>query len=80
MFSEGRQIRAARAILGLSQGELARLAQIHRNSLSTMESGTGACSGPAVKRLALALAASGIAFEGDHQSGVIRYRLGAANG
>ena len=74
MFSEGRQIRAARAILGLSQGELARLARIHRNSLSALEAGEG--SGPSVaERLSVVLGASGITFESDDQTGVIRYPL-----
>jgi transcriptional regulator with XRE-family HTH domain len=74
MFSEGRQVRAARAILGLSQEELARLAQIHRNSLSSLEAGEG--SGPSVaERLSIALDASGSAFESDHQTGMIRYPL-----
>ena len=64
---------------GLSQGDLARLAQIHRNSISALEAGEG--SGPSVaERLSVALDARGIAFEAGDGIGVIRYRLGATNG
>lgn len=60
----GRQIAAARALSGISQAELASLANISIPTLKRMEASSGEASGMAnnVAAVRTALVASGIAF------------------
>lgn len=76
----GRQIAAARALVGLSQIELARLASISVATLRRMEASVGSMSGmanniAAVKR---SLEAAGVIFVAENGEGPgVRLRKGA---
>jgi DNA-binding XRE family transcriptional regulator len=58
------QLRAARAMTGLSQQELADLAGVHRNTIKLLESGKGplADNGATVTDLKAVLEARGVVF------------------
>jgi transcriptional regulator with XRE-family HTH domain len=58
------QLRAARAMTGLSQEELADLAGVHRNTIKRLESGKGplAGNGATVTDLKAVLEARGLVF------------------
>ena len=63
-FKDGRHLKAARAMAGLKQTELATLAGLHVNSLKRLERALSFQSSDyAVKRIAEALRAKGIIAE-----------------
>lgn len=68
----GRHIRAARALLGLSQSELARKSKVALRTLSRMEESDGAVSArtATLNRLIAALEKAGVEFLDDGQPGV----------
>lgn len=69
---EGRQIRAARAMLGMSQGDLCAAAGISRATLIDLENGTGDPRRSSVEAVEGAFNAKGITFTDDGKSvGVI---------
>ena len=77
----GRQIAAARTLVGLSQTELATAAKISAPTLRRMESSEGEASGYAnnVDAVQRALEAAGVEFTNGDQPGV-RLRKSAGNG
>ena len=68
----GRQLAAARVLLGLSQPELSQLARISTPTLKRMEASVGAAVGMAnnVGAVVAALEAAGIEFLNHRQPGV----------
>ena len=62
MGVDGRQIRAARAILGLSQDGLAHACGVHRNTVSAIES-SPARDWPSASRITETLTGLGVCFD-----------------
>jgi transcriptional regulator with XRE-family HTH domain len=76
LFMEGRQIKAARAILGLSQAELCEFAGISRATLIDLENDTGDPRRSSIAGVEEALRKRGIAFTDDGKSiGVLAPKL-----
>jgi transcriptional regulator with XRE-family HTH domain len=59
-FASGRHIIAARTLAGLSQEQLAGLADLHRNSLQRLESKASFKGGWALERIETALRLKGV--------------------
>lgn len=79
MLSYGNQIKAARALCGLNQAQLANLADLNVNTIRAMEA-RGEClltSGlETVRKVETAFAMRGVEFYHDEKtSGVIRQRV-----
>jgi len=73
MLTTGNQLKAARALAGLGQGEVAKLAGVSVNTIRNMEAaGVGQISGRAQSVYAVqrALESSGIAFLNHDSPGV----------
>ena len=68
----GRQIAAARALLGLSKGELARKAKIQTQTLIRMEARTGEAVGliDNIAAVRAVLESAGVEFTNGNQPGV----------
>lgn len=68
----GRHLRAARALLGVSQAELAKKSKVALRTLSRMEESDGAVSArtETLNRLIAALEKAGVEFLDDGQPGV----------
>lgn len=64
-FMEGRQIKAARAILGLSQAKLCELAGISRATLIDLENDTGDPRRSSIAGVEEALRKRGVSFTDD---------------
>jgi hypothetical protein len=64
-FVDGRHIRAARIIAGLTRGKLAVAANLHPNSIKYWENDTSPCwpGGPAINKISSALASVGVETE-----------------
>ncbi|WP_262272064.1 helix-turn-helix domain-containing protein [Microvirga yunnanensis] len=56
------QIKAARALLGWSQDELCERADIHRRTLTTLESGKIQSYDSTINRVVIALESAGVQF------------------
>jgi transcriptional regulator with XRE-family HTH domain len=67
------QIRAARAMLGLTQAELASQAGLSKTGLNNIESGRADAKGSTLQRLQAALEAQGIEFNADGRG--VRLRM-----
>ena len=70
--TDSRQVRAARAILGLSQEELARTAGVHRNTVYRAET-KAPCQGFA-EAIGAALEPLGISFDAQDGSAFVMFR------
>ena len=77
MSIDGRQIRAARAILGLTQGQLASSTGVHRNTVVRAER-KGPCPGFAAA-IGTALEPLGVIFESTGAEAVVRFQLAGAS-
>ena len=75
-FIDGKHLRAARVMAGMSQSELAAAAELHPNSVKYWERQDYGVAGWAVERMAEALAARGVVagttYEGQRQSVFVR--------
>lgn len=74
---EGRQIRAARALLGWSQGDLCERASISRATLNDLENDKGDPRKSSMTRVEEAFATAGVIFlaPGDSRSGGVGVRI-----
>jgi predicted transcriptional regulator len=73
MLPEGRLIKAARILVGWSQGQLSQRAGIGRNSLYRLEAGEADSRASTIEKLVKALARGGIRFipaTDDHEIGI----------
>lgn len=66
----GRQLAAARTLVGMSQADLAAKAQISTPTLKRMEASDGPASGMAnnIEAVVRALEAAGVVFQGDGET------------
>jgi predicted transcriptional regulator len=64
------QIRAARAMIGLTQAELARAAGLSTTGLNNIEAGRADAKGSTLRAIQAALEAHGVEFTNDAQPGV----------
>jgi transcriptional regulator with XRE-family HTH domain len=83
MLPEGRLIKAARILVGWSQGQLAQRAGVGRNSLYRLEADQADSRASTIEKLTEALAQGGIRFipaTEDHQIGIALRKLRPASG
>jgi DNA-binding transcriptional regulator YiaG len=68
-FVDGRHIRAARIIAGLTRDKLATAANLHPNSVKYWENDRSPCwpGGPAITKISTVLASIGVETEVEHQ-------------
>ncbi|WP_395664951.1 hypothetical protein [Methylocella sp.] len=74
MLSTGRQLAAARALLGFSLADLSRESGVAEAAIAAMEAGPGQIDAPApqVEAVAAAIEAAGVELLGDGRPGVRR--------
>jgi transcriptional regulator with XRE-family HTH domain len=77
-FASGNHLRAARALAGLKQAELAKAAGLHVNSVRRLERSQERCGGWAGDRIKEALAIHGVEVL-DSPAGVIKILKGRAH-
>jgi DNA-binding XRE family transcriptional regulator len=77
-FASGNHLRAARALAGLNQADLAKVAGVHVNSVRRLERSRERCGGWAGERIKEALALHGVQVL-DSPAGVIRGLKGRAH-
>jgi DNA-binding XRE family transcriptional regulator len=77
MNVDGRQIRIARAILGLSQDGLARVCGVHRNTVNAIER-SSENDWHSTARIAEALNDRGVTFRVQDGQGTITYPVAAS--